>query len=311
MRSGGDRATTYYHWAVAGLSALAVVAVVLAGVMLVLVRNQGSSSAPAPVTITTANMPQPAPAPSEAGGEPPLAGGGENPTGSGFDKVKEAVEGLVTANATWRHPPTLTVEQTQRVGLEIGHSDEIADAVNELLQGTVESPAGQVKVASSVKARLIANPNDADIEPSDTRNASTSREIGLLWTWMVRPKRPMDSLLLTAELYVPLAGGDGGENVPGRLTEIPLEIPAHRTLRYTLNQIFSNWATWAAIVGAVSTGATWSYKKWKQRKKQTEKFGKTDGRQESPADSAESPIGNGDEPTRPSAMTTARKDPPP
>ncbi len=206
--------------------------------------------------------------PAGPGGGPFWSGGGgggavSNPTLSFEDNYKQIAKDesqLITSNASWNAPKTLTVEKTQRVGLQIGQSKALSDKINQLLPNTSPSSAGQVKVGPLVRARLEANPDDADVTPSDFVNYSTASSPELLWTWMVRPKKPSDALLLTVHIEVPLEGSANA--LP---TDIPIEIPVDDTFWYRAGQIFTNWGTWTAVAGTLG-GFGW----WKRRKQQVQ-----------------------------------------
>ena len=112
-----------------------------------------------------------------------------------------------------------------------------------------------------MRARLEANPDDADVTPSDSVNYSTASSPELLWTWMVRPKRPTEALVLTAHLEVPLVG-----SVNVLPTDIPFQIRVDSTLGFRLGQIFTNWKTLTAIGATLLAGGTWCFK-WLTRRR--------------------------------------------
>jgi hypothetical protein len=151
-----------------------------------------------PATIAPPAPASTAPAPSAL---PPLAEGplaGAVPSGpDAFQAIREAMAGFVTANASWRHPDALTVDKVERIGLAIGEPDPLTSKINELLPNTTQSPAGPVTVGPLVRARLDGNPEDVEVTPSESVDKS-SAEVSMLWTWIVKPKRPMSALLLTA-----------------------------------------------------------------------------------------------------------------
>jgi hypothetical protein len=213
---------------------------------------------------------------------------------------------LITANATWHAPATLAVEQSQRIGLEIGQSDLLTSRIKELLPNTEQTPAGSVTVGPLVKARLIAHPNDADVMPSESADASTPSDITLLWTWIVRPKRPTDSLLLTAHIEVPIAGTS---NVFP--TDVSLQIPVRRTFSYTVGQIFRNWATWTGIVAAIAGGAAWLRRRMKRNNQQSQALGSPNSAQASPAVGSVTSTHPGSQPTSQGGGTTTVDTQPP
>jgi NADH pyrophosphatase NudC (nudix superfamily) len=168
---------------------------------------------------------------------------------------------LLTSNASWDAPKTLKAEETQRIGLQIGQSKLLSDKINQLLPHTSQSPAGQVKVGPLMRARLEADPDDAVVTPSESVNYSTASKPELLWTWLVRPKKPTTALVLTAHLEIPLAGS---ENVLP--TDIPFQIQVESTTKYKIKQIFTNWKTWAAIGTTLLAGGTACFRWWTRRR---------------------------------------------
>jgi hypothetical protein len=201
---------------------------------------------------------------------PPLSRGGGGggtltPTPSladEFAEIKKTESQLLTANASWDAPKTLKVEKTQRIGLQIGQSKALSDKINQLIPNASQSPVGPLKVGPLMRARLEADPDDADVTPSQSVDYSTASSPELLWTWMVRPKRPTDALVLTAHLEVPL---EGSSNVLP--TDIPLQIRVDSTLGFRLGQIFTNWKTLTAIGAALLAGGTWCFRWWTIRRR--------------------------------------------
>jgi hypothetical protein len=168
---------------------------------------------------------------------------------------------LVNARTTWHAPTFLEVEKSQRIGLEVGQSESLRSSIEALLPGTASTPGGTIAVGTSARARLIASADDAEITPSDAVNSSTDFDIALLWTWTVRPKRPVDHLVLTAHIEVPL---EGSTDVVS--TDVPLQIPVHRTASYTLGQIFTSWQTWSALAASAAGGGVWIFGRVRNRK---------------------------------------------
>jgi hypothetical protein len=82
----------------------------------------------------------------------------------------------------------------------------LTSKINQLLPNMTRSDVGTVSVGPNMCARLEVNPSDAEVTPSDSVNASTPHNVQLLWTWIVLPLRPTDSLVLTAHLEVPVEG---------------------------------------------------------------------------------------------------------
>jgi hypothetical protein len=249
------------------------------------------SPAPAPSTslppITTARSPAPAPT-STFGPQAPAPSAPPMETdhdpwsppavAPGFAVIQKAESGLVTANAYWRRPDALNVEQSQQIGLGIQSApltSQINQRINEL--PGVNQPAGQIKVSPHATARLEANPSDAEVTPSGSQNESTASDIQLSWMWTVRPKRPTSDLVLTAYVDVHLEGSPNDVLT----TPITLHVPVHRTASYTAGQIFTNWKTWTGIVGAVAAGAAWILKRTKRKNQPSEVDGPPSGTQAS------------------------------
>lgn len=182
-----------------------------------------------------------------AAGAPGPGGNSELP--EVFGPNERELDGLIQEQARWHKPERLVVDRTERVGLEIGDSDELTSTIRALLPSSESIPAGDVRIGPLTRARLIADTNDADITPSESVDASTSQDVALLWTWFIRPKRPTDSLLLTVHIEVPTRNG------AVFVTDMPLELRVERTLAYTSAQIFANWTTWAGIIASVAGGA--------------------------------------------------------
>jgi hypothetical protein len=180
--------------------------------------------------------------------------------GPGLEEIREQQSRLVSAEADWNRPEALNVNESERIGLSIGDSPELNRRLDEMLPDTVRQPVRTVRVNTRARAILYFNQDEVEVEPDDAVIASPTEDIGLLWTWFVKPKKPTEALKMTAHLEVPIDGADP------LVTEIPLEIPVNRTAAYTAGQIFSNWGTWSAIVGAGAAGAGW----WIRRMKRTQ-----------------------------------------
>lgn len=172
-----------------------------------------------------------------------------------FREADAAIANLVDANVAWRSPARLTVDETTDIGLAIGGGQTLRDEIEKNLPNTEEIPAGKVSVGPVVKASLIVDPADATVEPNDAIDASTSSDIALLWTWKLHPLHPDDELTVTALIAVSVPGTDYAVT-----HDIPLRIPVDRTFEYTVYQVFSNWATWAAIAGAAFAGVGWLWR---------------------------------------------------
>ena len=185
-----------------------------------------------------------------------------NPPGSASDpygQFDQDVARLLTRRAAWQAPKRINVDQTARVGLVIGDPSLLKAQIRQLVPGTYPKPAGTVKVGSTISVKLLADPRDASVTPSGAVDESMGEHTALLWTWYVNAKHPNASLLLTAEIVTKMSDGHV------LYKQLALPIFVDRTVKYTLYQVFSNWATWAAIVAALGGTASWIWRKRRKR----------------------------------------------
>jgi hypothetical protein len=179
-------------------------------------------------------------------GSPP----GAVPTPTAFADAEAAMDSLVTARATWQAPRSLTVEKAERIGLVIGDTGRLSSEIDALIKRSVPRDAGTVEVGPNVRVTLQADQGDASIEPSKAVDQSTTSNVAMLWTWIVRARHPADSMYFTAHVEVP-----SDKHVFA--LDVPLTIDVKRTVNFTLHQIFVNWGTWSAIFVAIGGWATW------------------------------------------------------
>jgi hypothetical protein len=182
-------------------------------------------------------------------------------TSNPYYQFDQDVAQLLERQAVWQAPKRINVDSTARVGLVIGDPSLLKTEISQLVPGSYPVPAGSVKVGSTIAVQLIADPSDASVTPSAAIDNSIGEHTALLWTWYVYATHPNTSpgLFLTAEITTQMSDGHVLQE------ELALTIPVNRTLQYTAYQIFTNWATWAAIVGACAGLFAWIRKK---RKKQ-------------------------------------------
>lgn len=248
------------------MSGLAMLGVITAVLMSVLAACGSSANAPtgaAPLPTTGA-----APTPTTGGAPTPSTGGAPTPTTgtapprsarpNPYRQFDQQVASLLVRQAAWQAPKRIQVDQTARVGLVIGDPGRLKSQIRQLVPGSQQRRAGTVQVGSTIGVQLLADPNDASVTPKDAIDESIGEHTALLWTWYVNAKHPNSGLLLTAEIVTKMPGGHVLRK------ELALTIPVDRTVQYTLYQIFSNWATWAAIVTALGGMAGWI---WRQRKR--------------------------------------------
>ncbi|MBB5869156.1 hypothetical protein F4553_002535 [Allocatelliglobosispora scoriae] len=177
--------------------------------------------------------------------------------GGAFAKVDAETAGLVRKEAVWQAPKSVDVGTTQRIGLSVGEGKQLKAKIDNLIVGAKPTGAGEVLVGPTVRVSLHADPDDAEITPSEAVDASTGTDVQMLWTWLIKPKRPTKALMLTAWFDVPLSAGHTIHN------EIALTLEVKRTLGYTVSQVATHWATWSGIVASVVTGAAWL---WRRRR---------------------------------------------
>ena len=190
----------------------------------------------------------------------PLPTSSSSATPNPYRKFDQDVARLLDRQAVWQTPKRINVDSTARVGLVVGDPRLLKTEISQLVPGSYPKPAGPVKVGSTISVQLTADPNDATVTPSDARDESIGEHTALLWTWYVRAKHPDASpgLFLTADIVTKMSDGHVLQK------ELALNIPVDRTAQYTMYQIFTNWATWAAITGAFAGLFTWI---WRRRKK--------------------------------------------
>ena len=183
-------------------------------------------------------MPGPLPEPG-----PPDSGDGKS-TGPKQD-VETNLEKIIDAEAQWQLPDYLEVDESQAIGLSINDSPEVRRAIELNLPGTKPSEGGPVTIGPMVSVLLKGPGGQIDIEPKTPQTWSTKTEAALLFTWTVTPKVVTDSLHLQVL-------GEVTMRDKSNVTTFTLnrEIKVKRTLSYTLGEIFSHWATWAAIAAA-------------------------------------------------------------
>ena len=219
------------------------------------------AGSPEPTLTPGAGSPEPTVTPGDgpAGPEPTTKPSPPSPGPNGGGQVDTS--DLVTANAYWRRPDFLNVDQPAQIGLGIQSAPlttQINAAIN-AIQGRNES-AGQIRVSPQATAQLFASPSDAEVTPSGSQNTSLDEDIQMSWQWTITPKRPTSDLILTAYVVVHVEGGPDAVIT----TPLTLHVPVHRTTSYTFGRIFSNWGTWSAIVAAVAGGAGWIFKRTKR-----------------------------------------------
>jgi hypothetical protein len=196
-----------------------------------------------------------------SGTSPGPSGSPSSPTPSNlFEPADQQIGKLMTEQAQWQAPEFLTVDRSQRIGLTIGESEALHSKVSQLVDQAVPKAAGPVQVGPTVRVTLQADPNDADITPSVAVDESTGSHVALLWTWMVRPKRPSQGLQLTAHVEVPSSGYNF-------TTDLGIAIPVKRTWQYTLKQVATSWqAIFGTGIGASAIVVTAWVAKRRRRK---------------------------------------------
>ncbi len=237
------------RWATSLRPAAPVAAAVLALSIFVLVGcggdNGSTSGAQPPGGTHTSGEPDPIVSAGQSA--PPL-----------FQQTDQQLSQLVTAQAAWHTPSSLRAGETSRIGLSIGDSTTLANDIQSLLPSTSTHSAGTVAVGPHVSATLEVDTADASVDPSTAINASTGSDIQLLWTWYLHPKHPTDDLEVTAHIEVILSDNSV------KTVDVPLSIAVGRTFSYTVEQVFSEWETWASIV-TVGGGAFLAV--WRRRKR--------------------------------------------
>ena len=134
---------------------------------------------------------------------------------------------MVDTRARWHAPSRTPVAETTEVGLSIGNGEELRRQVEETLPEVPTQPGVPLRVGTDVSARLVGEPSDVSISPSDAIDASTGSDIALLWTWNIHPKHPNDRLKLSAHLTMTVPGT---EHKLTRTLNLVLERHSYRQL---------------------------------------------------------------------------------
>jgi len=230
-----------------GLSSLrrrisTVAATTILILILLVVTGCSSATAPEPPQSTTPTASSTAPSVDK---DVPTPGAGPNTTTDPYQTAQTGLEQLITSRAEWIVPPELDVDTSSAIGLKIGDSAEIRDAVARNLPSTQAQDAGTVTIGPNVTVRLEYNESQADVHPHDPIVSSTARNVAMLFSWNVTPRIPGE-LHVIAMVDVSLNSG-----AVLKTTELHKTLMVHRTLGYTAHQVFTNWGTWSAIVLAV------------------------------------------------------------
>jgi hypothetical protein len=186
-----------------------------------------------------------------------------SPPSDPFGEVNNSMRRLVEDRATWQAPASLAVDRSSRIGLVIGDSGRLRTQIDDLVEAAVPRQAGPVKVGPKVRVALWSDATDAVVKPSEAVDQSTGSQIAMLWTWFVRPLHPSKGMFFIAHVEVP----SGSHTFS---TDISLRIPVHRTVSYTLHQVFTHWATWSAVAVTVASGARWLWKRRRGRQAVTQ-----------------------------------------
>ena len=215
-----------------------------------------------------------------------------------FASTDQQLSHLVTAQAAWHTPSSLRADETSRIGLSIGSSDNLNTAIQSLLPSTSTSDAGTVAIGPNVSATLEVDSDDASVSPSTAINTTTGSDVQLLWTWFLRPQHPTDDLQITAHITVALS------DHTVKTADIPLSIKVDRTASYTAHQIFSAWETWVSIVTVIG-GALLAV--WRRRRRLVRLVSRHGAGASSGAGSADPPADEPkDQPPSPRSSTPAR-----
>jgi hypothetical protein len=214
--------------------------------ILILLVITACSSATAPKPAKEAATAALSPAPSvDFDKDVPMPGAEPDTTTDPYQTAQTDLEQLITSRAEWIVPPELDVDTSSAIGLKIGDSAEIRDAVARNLPSTQAQEAGTVTIGPNVTVRLEYNESQADVHPHDAIVSSTARNVAMLFSWNVTPRIP-------GELHVIAVVAVSLNNGPVlKTTELHKKLIVHRTLGYTAHQVFTNWGTWSAIVLAV------------------------------------------------------------
>jgi hypothetical protein len=242
-----------------------------------------STSAPA---LTSAG---PAPPPGPPG--PPIVATSEHRSPSEYQEVDQAIEGLITRNATWQAPPSLQVNRTETVALAIGDVPSLQAEISRVVPTVSPREPEEIEIGSKVRAWLTAGESDATFTPLEAINRSMGEQTSILFRWQVTPLKAGD-LILSAHIEFPLADYVDTQTLDLRIPVAPAEQVKQPWIRTFLDVLKDYWIQLTAAGGALLAGARVGWG-WYQRRRTIPAAAAAEEDSTSESGAAEQPDGMG------------------
>jgi hypothetical protein len=183
---------------------------------------------------------------------------------SHYREVDQAIEGLITRNATWQAPPSLQVNKTETVALAIGDVQALQDEITRAVPTVSPREPEAIEIGSRVRAWLTAGESDASVAPLEAINKSMGEQTSILFRWQVTPLKAGD-LILSAHIEFPLADYVDTQTVDLRIPVAPAEQVKEPWTRTFQDLIKNYWVQLTTAGGALLAGARLGWGWYKRR----------------------------------------------
>jgi hypothetical protein len=222
---------------------------------------------------------------------------------SDYTQVDQAVQRLVTRNATWQAPATLKVGKTDNIALAIGDVQSLRDEITRTVPTVWPRPPHEIEIGSTVRAKLTAIASDATVGPLEPINKSIGEQTSILFPWQVTPLKPGE-LNLVAHIEFPLTDEHvTTETVPLFIPVDPVQEPWSRTVG---DLIKNYWPQITAVGAALLAAARLGWGAYQRRRNIPAAAGAEEGPN---SDAATSSSTQTNPPLRATVVTTAPKPP--
>jgi hypothetical protein len=227
-----------------------------------------SAEAPANDFSSTTTAPRtsagPAPPPGHPG-PPTVEAPGLAPP-SDFEVVDQAIEGLITRNATWQAPPSLQVNKTENVALSIGDVQSLQEEITRTVPTVLPREPQPIEIGSRVSASLTVGAQDATVAPLEAIDKSIGELTSIMFSWQVTPLRAGE-LILSAHIKFPLTDEyEHTQIVPLRIPVTPAEQVKQPWTSTFLDVIKNYWVQLTTAGGVLLAGARFGWGWYKRRR---------------------------------------------